>query len=230
MTEWELGIQAFRQGRLREASDRLRAAADDKERTVTQTVRFQTLAYLGAALYALGRAEEAVEALEQAIHFSPRAGTPSDLRINLSNAYLAAGRADDARRVLQETLQETPGSMEARMLLERLGQRDPATPLTGSALGVSPASVLRYMHTLSFGTVTAGGLDPAQVRLALTQIERHVEFLVRQIVTRDETIARLEAELEIARPPLLPLQTPEPTDGPPLTPLEALLRQKPRKP
>jgi len=49
LSDWQLGIKAFREGRMREATDRLRAAAGDRERTVMQAVRFQTLAFLGAA-------------------------------------------------------------------------------------------------------------------------------------------------------------------------------------
>ena len=115
------------------------------------------------------------------------------------------------------------------MLLGRLDQRDPSAPLSGAPLGDSPEGVLRYLRTLSF-TAVAGGFDPAQVRLALGQIERHLEFLVTQIVARDEALAGLEAEVDYLRrraaedAPEAALQK----DGPPLTPLEALLRQKPR--
>ncbi len=228
MTDWELGVQAFRQGRLREAADRLRAAAADQEHAVTLTARFQTLAHLGAALYALGRAAEAADAFEAAVRFAPPPAPPTELLINCANASLAAGRPEDARRSLERVLRDFPGNLEAQMLLGRLDQRDPETPLSGATLGDSPEGVLRYLKTLSFTPVAGGGLDPAQVRLALAQIERHIEFLVTQIVTRDEAIAGLEAEADYLRRRRAEQETPTEPDGPPLTPLEALLRQKPR--
>jgi tetratricopeptide (TPR) repeat protein len=226
MTDWELGVQAFRQGRLREAADRLQAAVEDSDRTVMREARFQTLAHLGAALYALGRAADAADAFKAAIGFALPSGPPTELLVNWANASLAAGRPEEARRALEQVLRDAPGHLEAQVLLDRLGRRDPDAPLSGETLGDSPAGVVRYIQTLSFKTVPAYGLDPAQVRLALTQIERHIEFLVLQIVSRDETIAGLEAENQYLHSRDIPAEVP--SDGTPLTPLEALLRQTPK--
>ena len=97
MTDWQLGVQAFHEGRMREAADRLQAALGESEMAVTQAVRYETCAYLGAALYALGLPAEALTAFEQAIQFSPAAAPPDDLLMNLAHAYLAAGRRGAAR-------------------------------------------------------------------------------------------------------------------------------------
>ena len=247
MTEWQHGIQAFREGRMREAADRLRSAAEEQERTVSLATRFQTLSYLGAALYALGHAAEAVAAFEQAVLLAPPPFPPAELTINLTNAFLASGRRDDARRALLLTLRNAPGHLEAQMLLRRIDQQSPEVPLTGATLGESPESAKRYLRTLSFSPVSTGGVDAAQVRLALKQIEHYLDALAVQVSTREETIARLEAELErfrqmedtlvenlIKAQQLADQRKREATaesasspDSPVLTPLEALFQQKP---
>ena len=247
MMDWELGFQAFREGRIREAVDRLGAAADERERTVSLGVRFQTLTFLGAALYALGKATEAAIAFQQAVRIAPPPMPPVDLTINLANAYLAAGRRGDARRALLMTLRNAPGNQEALMLLRRLDQQAPDEPVTGATLGESPEGARKYLRTLSFSRVSAGGLDPAQVKLALTQIELYLDFLAAQIAERDESIARLEAELErfhqmedtlvenlIKAQQLADQQQRAAShtdaasgDAPALTPLQALFQQKP---
>ncbi|MDQ6699834.1 MAG: tetratricopeptide repeat protein, partial [Acidobacteriota bacterium] len=188
-------MQAFREGRLREAADRLREAASQHERTVAQAMRYQTLSYLGATLYTLGLPVEAVEAFEQAVHFAVGA-PPPELTINLANAYLAAGRPQDARRALQTALRDSPGDMEAQMLLQRLDNRPADEPVVGAVLGHSPQSVQNYLRTLSFAQAAAGGYDPAQVRQALAQISRYVEGLASLMSAQQETIARQEAALE----------------------------------
>lgn len=196
MTDWQLGLRAFREGRMREATDRLRTAANDYERTVTQKVRFQTLAFLGAALYALGDPREAVVAFEQAVRLSPSAVVPADLNVNLANAYLAVGKRDNARLSLQQALRDAPGHVEARMLLQRLENSPEDQPIAGSVLGETPEGVKNYVHTLTFARVGSGGYDPAQVRQALLQIERYIDFLISQVSQRDETIVKLEQEIE----------------------------------
>jgi tetratricopeptide (TPR) repeat protein len=190
MTDWQLGLRAFREGRMREATDRLRTAANDYERTVTQRVRFQTLAFLGAALYALGDPGEAVGAFEQAVRLSPTATVPADLNVNLANAYLAVGKRDQARLSLQQALKDAPGHVEARMLLQRLENSPQDQPIAGSVLGETPEGVKNYVHTLTFARVGSGGYDPAQVRQALQQIERYIDFLIGQINQRDDTITK----------------------------------------
>ncbi|BDI32380.1 hypothetical protein CCAX7_44310 [Capsulimonas corticalis] len=196
MTDWQLGLRAFREGRMREATDRLRNAAGDRERTVTQGVRFQTLAFLGASLYALGHAAEAVTAFEDACRLSFAPGPPADLSVNLANSYLAVGRRDDAKRALQQALRAAPGHVEARMMLQRLENSPDDQPLVGSVLGETPEGVKAYLRTLSFARVASGGYDPAQVRQALSQMERYIDFLSAQIEERDATIASDEVELE----------------------------------
>ena len=199
MTDWQTGILAFREGRLREASDRLRRAADEQERTVTQESRYQTWAFLGAALYALGRAAEAADAFENAARLCPAPAVPPDLTVNLANAYLATGRRADARRALETTLQHAPGHVEARMLLNRLDSHDPNTPLSGAVLGESPEAARLFLRTLSFGAVAQGGYAPDQVREALGMLSHYIEFLAAQVGERDQTITQQTALLEQAR-------------------------------
>jgi tetratricopeptide (TPR) repeat protein len=194
-TEWQLGLRAFREGRVREAADRLRTAADDVDLTVMQAVRFQTLAYLGAALYALGHPADAVATFEDAILLCPMPKPPPDLHINLANAYLAVGRREDARESLQVALADAPGHVEARMMLERLENAPADAPVAGAVLGESPDVVKNYIRTLSFSRVASNGFDPSQVRQALTQIERYINFLSAQVDERDEMINKLDEQI-----------------------------------
>ncbi len=247
MTDWEQGIQAFREGRMREAVDRLRVAVQERDRTVSLAARFQMLSYLGAALYALGYTAEAVTVFQQAVQIAPPPAPPTDLTINLANALLASGRREDARQALLMTLSNAPGHLEAQMLLRRLDQQSPGMPVTGSTLGESSESAKKYLRTLSFSPASSGGLDPAQVRLALVQIEHYLDTLTDQLSARDRTIAGLEADLERfrqmedalvenlinaqqladQRKREFAMESAQPKDGPALTPLEALFQQKP---
>lgn len=199
MTDWQTGILAFREGRLREAADRLRLAADEQERTITQEARYQTWAFLGAAFYALGRAADAANAFEQAALLCPTPVVPPDLTVNLANSYLATGRREDARQALETTLQNAPGHVEARMLLKRLDSHAPDAPLSGAILGESPEAARLFLRTLSFGTITQGGYAPDQVREAMGMLSHYVEFLASQVSERDQMIAQQTAQLEQAR-------------------------------
>ncbi len=198
MTEWQTGMGAFREGRLREATDRLRSAAAEQERTVSQSVRYQTLAYLGAASYALGQIGEAVRAFETARLLCPTPSPSRDLLVNLANAYLATGRRQEAQSTLEEALRRHPGDMEIGMLLSRLQNRSGTDQVTGAVLGETPESVIRFVNTLSFSTVSSG-YSPDQVRAALSQIQHYVEFLASQIAARDHTITQNAAEIERLR-------------------------------
>jgi tetratricopeptide (TPR) repeat protein len=218
-----------------------------------QVVRFQTLAFLGAALYALGYSYDAVTAFEDAVRLAPEPGAPADLSVNLANAYLAVGRRDEARTALMHALAAAPGHVEARMMLQRLESSPADEPIVGSVLGESPEGVKTYLRTLTFARVSAGGYDPAQVRQALTQLERYIEFLASQITQRDETIAKQEQEMERYRkmedqyiqsmidrnnesdplfghtptaPPTVEPEAPKTDDQPELTPIERLFQNK----
>lgn len=237
---------------MREAADRLRASAGDRERTVMQVVRFQTLAFLGAALYALGYSFDAVAAFEDAVRLAPHPGAPADLSVNLANAYLAVGRRDEARTALMHALAAAPGHVEARMMFQRLESSPADEPIIGSVLGESPEGVKTYLRTLTFARVSAGGYDPAQVRQALSQLERYIDFLATQITQRDETIEKQEHEMERYRqmedkyiqsmidkshqddvlytppstPGTPPPEEPKPEGQPELTPIERLFQNK----
>jgi len=195
MTDWRMGLLAFREGRMHEAADRLGSAAAERERTVSQTVRFETYVYLGAALYSLGQPVEAVKAFETAFQLSPTPIPPSELTLNLAHAYLAAGRRDAAREALLFLLNYAPGHVAARMLLQRLDNA-PDEPITGTILGDSVESVKKYIHTLRSATVSSGGYDPAQVWEALSQLETYMETLDKRLQREQETLRHYEAEIE----------------------------------
>jgi tetratricopeptide (TPR) repeat protein len=198
MTEWQMGIRAFQEGRLREAADRLKAASVEHERTVSQSVGFQTYTYLGAALYALGQASAAADAFAQAVSLRLETKPPLDLMINLANARLAAGHLDSAEQALTETLQDHPGAMEARTLLERLRSRTQDQPLTGAIFGETPESVKRFLETLTFSSVP-NGYAPAQVRAAMAQIGHYIDLLSRLLDEQEQTVSLYVAENERLR-------------------------------
>ncbi len=198
MTERQLGIDAFRQGRLREAVDRLRAAAADHDRTVSLHVGIQIYAHLGAALYALGDAAGAADMFSAAVSLHAASPIPLDLLMNLANASLASGRRQTAEQVLIRALNDNPGAMEARLVLERLRSRSDSRPITGVILGESPESVKRYMDTLSFSS-TDQGYSPDEVRAALTQIHHYVDTLTDLLAARDRKIAAQDGEIERLR-------------------------------
>lgn len=195
MTEWELGIQAYREGRLREAADRLQAAQDETEMAVSQAARYQTCAYLGAALYALGLPAQALTAFEAAARFSPSAVPPADLLMNLAHAYLAAGRRSAARETLRLLLSEAPGHVAANMLAARLDTNPESDAVSGSVLGTSPATAQNYIRTLTFSRSTAQGYDPAEVQEALTQLGRYISGLTQELEHAESKIAQYEREI-----------------------------------
>jgi len=90
---------------------------------------FVALANLGATLQSLGRIEEAITTLQQAVAARP---THAAARNNLGAALIAAGRVDQAIEQFTRTLQATPGDLDARYnlglaLLSR-GQPQQALP------------------------------------------------------------------------------------------------------
>lgn len=180
---------------MREAVDRLQNAVRETDSAVSQTARFQTYAFLGAALYSLGQAADAVAAFETALRLNPSKSPPPDLTVNLANAYLAAGRRDDAIRLLQQTLQFAPGHIEARMLLQRLAAQTDTSASGGMVLGTSPQSVKQFLRSLVFKTVSTEGYDPAQVRQAFLQIERYTDFLIAQVAHSERVIAQNQQEI-----------------------------------
>ncbi len=197
MTDWHLGLQAFREGRVREAADRLQDALAENELATSQTVRYETYAYLGAALYALGRPAEAVPAFEMAFRFSPAPVPPDDLTLNLAHAYLAAGRRAAAREALLFLLAHSPGHVAAGMLLARLEDAPSNESLSGSVLGASPQTAEAYIRTLTFSQPASGGYAPAEVHEALRQLQRLITSLSQEL--RQVEAQNTEYELEILR-------------------------------
>lgn len=238
MTDWELGLLAFREGRTREAVDRLEAAAAETELTVSRAARFETLAHLGAAQYALGRPGDAARAFEGARRLRPASAAPPDLLLNLAHAYLADGRRADARAALSALLGRTPGHVAARMLLRRLDNTPPDQPVTGAVLGDSVESVKQYLRTLTFESVGAGGYDPAQVREALSQVERYIDSLDQQLsraqtalAAQEDEIARLRQTEEVLIQNMVAAQQganghPSDPDAAQLSPIEILFQKK----
>jgi len=239
MTDWRLGLLAFREGRMHEAADRLGSAAAERELTVSQATRFETCVYLGAALYGLGRPVEAIKAFETAFQLSPTPIPPSELTQNLVHAYLAAGRRDAAREALRFLINYAPGHVAARMLLQRLDNTPDDEPITGTMLGESVESVKKYLQTLRFASVSSGGYDPAQVWEALSQLEIYIEALDMRLQRQQETVRHYEAEIERYRQMeeamvenLVQMQQdaqnrPVELEAPQLTPIEILFQKKP---
>ncbi len=195
MTDWQLGLQAFREGRMREAADRLQTALSEYELTISQVVRYETSAYLGAALYALGLPTQALTAFEQAVHFSPAAVPPADLQMNLAHAYLAAGRRDEAGQTLRSLLTAAPGHVAASMLLARLDSTAAGTPVSGAVLGTSAKTAQDYIRTLTFTRSVPNGYDPAEVQEALTQLTRYINGLTQELDQSEARNAHYETEI-----------------------------------
>ncbi len=197
MTDWQLGMQAFHEGRMREAADRLQAALGENELAVTQSVRYETCAYLGAALYALGLPLEALTAFEQAVRFSPAAAPPDDLLMNLAHAYLAAGRRGAARETLRFLLTQTPGHVAAGMLASRLDETPDNAAVSGAVLGASPETAENYIRTLTFSQSVSGGYAPSEVHEALGQLQKLIMALISDL--REAEARNAQNELEILR-------------------------------
>lgn len=236
MTDWQLGFQAFHEGRMREAADRLGAATADTDLTVTRDIRYESNAYLGAALYALGRGAESVSAFEAAFQLSPTPAVPPELSLNLTYAYLAAGRREAARETLLYLLEHSPGHVAARMLLLRLDSTPQEETVTGSILGASVESVKKYISTLTFETSEASGYEPAQVREALRQLEGYIDGLDKRLREDEATITRCEEEIQRLRQMedvivqnIVQMQNPTPLDetkAGELSPIEILFQKK----
>lgn len=235
MTDWQLGMQAYREGRMREAADRLQAALGENELAVTQHVRYETCAYLGAALYALGLPAEALTAFEQAAQFAPSAAPPDDLLMNLAHAYLAAGRRRAARETLRLLLTQTPGHIAAGMLAARLDEAPADALISGAVLGASPETAENYIRTLTFSQLVSGGYAPAEVQEAFSQLERLITALSHDLRDAEAQIAQNEMELlryrqmeDAVVENMMQIQ-PSPqtqSDEKDLTPIELLFRQK----
>lgn len=180
---------------MREAADRLQAAQDENEMAVSQAARYQTCAYLGAALYALGLPSQALTAFEAAFRFSPSAVPPADLLMNLAHAYLAAGRRSAARETLRLLLSEAPGHVAANMLASRLNASPEEDNVSGSVLGTSPETAQNYIRTLTFSRTAAQGYDPAEVQEALSQLGRYISGLTQELEHAEAEIAQYELEI-----------------------------------
>jgi tetratricopeptide (TPR) repeat protein len=237
MTDWQLGLQAFHEGRMREAADRLQAALEEHELTTSQRVRYETCAYLGAALYTLGLPAEALAAFEKAFRFSPDHPPSEDLMMNIAHVYLALGRRDAAQEALRFLLAHTPGHVAATMLVARLDNMPADDTISGAILGASPQTAEQYIRTLTFSQPLSGGYAPAEVQEALRHLQKLITGLSRELKQAQEENALHEIEIlryrqmEDAvvesmlqtRPPA-PEETDEAKSG--LSPIEILFRQK----
>lgn len=236
MIDWQLGLQAFHEGRMREAADRLGSALEEHELTVSQAARYETYAYLGVALYALGLPAEAVTAFEMAFRFAPGPVPPADLTMNLAHAYLAAGRRDAAREAVQFLLAYAPGHVAATMLAARLEDTPVGSPISGMVLGSSSEAAERYIRTLSFSRPISGGYAPAEVQEALSQLQRLISDLTHDLKEAHQENAQREQELlhyrqmedavveNIIQTQASSLESSEDSSG--LSPIEILFRQK----
>ena len=195
MTDWQLGLQAFREGRMREAADRLQAALEENELSTSLAARYETCAYLGAALYALGLPTEAVNAFEAAFQFSPTPVPPEELTMNLAHAYLASGRRDAAREALRFLVFHAPGHVAANMLAARLDSSPADDKIKGVILGTSPETAHAYIRTLTFTRSTFAGYNPAEVQEALGQLGRFINSLTHELAQAEAKNAQYELEI-----------------------------------
>ncbi len=195
MTDREKGLTAFREGRMREAADRLQAASDEHELTVTQAAQYEASAFLGAALYALGLPAQAMTAFENAVRFAPGGTPPPDLLMNFAHASLAAGQRGSARETLRSLLDAAPGHVAAGMLLARLEAASGAA-VSGAVLGTSVKTAQDYIRTLTFTRNVPHGYDPAEVQEALSQLGRYIGGLTRQLEDAQAQIAERDSEIQ----------------------------------
>ena len=196
MTDWQMGLLAFREGRMREAADKLSLALSEQELSVSLTSRFETCSNLGAALYAEGRHVDAVAAFETAFRLSPTPIPPVELTLNLVHAYLAAQRRDAAHEALLFLLSHAPGHVAARMLLQRLDHVPQNRPVAGSIMGDSIDSARKYLQTVNFTRVASGGYDTVEVQEVLSLVEKYIIQLDLRLQSSQNTVLQYEDEIE----------------------------------
>lgn len=196
MTDWQMGLLAFREGRMREAADRLSLALSEQEMAVSLTARFETCANLGAALYAEGRPVDAVAAFETAFRLSPTPVPPTELTLNLAHAYLAAQRRGEAREALLFLLSHAPGHVAARMLLQRLDHTPQNKAIAGAVMGDSIDSARKYLQTVNFTQITGGGYDPREVQEVLSLVEDYLTQLDLRLQATQNTVVQYEDEID----------------------------------
>ena len=95
-----LGWEHYEAGELEPALDAFERALEARERDPAYAGAIEIARYaIGKTLRALGRSEEAIPLLEQAVAWSERQGAPDGwFHEELAEEYAAVGRADDARR------------------------------------------------------------------------------------------------------------------------------------
>ncbi len=238
MTDWQMGLLAFREGRMREAADRLSLALSEQEMAVSLTARFETCANLGAALYAEGRPVDAVAAFETAFRLSPIPIPPTELTLNLAHAYLAAQRREAAREALLFLLSHAPGHVAARMLLQRLDHAPQNRAVAGTVMGDSIDSARKYLQTVNFTRVAGGGYDPIEVQEVLflvedylTQLELRLQATQNTVLEHEDEIDRYRRMEEAMVQNIVQMQQnsehyPAPSDVSQLSPIEILFQKK----
>jgi Flp pilus assembly protein TadD len=116
---------------------------------------------LGAVLFELGRAEEALKILKRAMEVSPRW---SDTHRSLGLVYAKLGRHDEAERTWREGLALTPEDPDLRSMLSRLlleqGRYGEALAEAEVALKQSP-DVLPAFYTRTLALEALGRMDEA---------------------------------------------------------------------
>ena len=103
------------------------------------TVWYQTFSNLGAALQGMGRSEEAVAHLEEALRLDPSSATA---RTNLGGVLYGLGRLQESAAQFEEALRLKPESFQARnnlaSVLHGLGRIEEATEHYRAVLGERP--------------------------------------------------------------------------------------------
>lgn len=152
-------------------------AARQKGRT-TQHSSFTASYYLGSALLELGRFQDAIEPLQEAVRLSPATGS---LYVPLVRAQAASGRLADAERTAARGLSVAPRHpgllrVKARLLIDR-GAIGPAAAALEEARGLAPEDpfIRVDLANLLRGTRPVDALAEADeaVRLAPRAAEAH---------------------------------------------------------
>jgi tetratricopeptide (TPR) repeat protein len=143
---------------------------EEYRRQVTRFVRLERERARARELLAQDRPSAAAELLEALLNDYPGASVP--LRLQLAEAYRAAGRLGRAERVLEQALAAPTTDFEERRLresLERIHQTFPEVPV----------------RTVQVVYDTAGDLPPAAARTVVPQVLTAAGFRVGGLLLRE---------------------------------------------
>ncbi|CAN5848408.1 hypothetical protein BH11PSE3_BH11PSE3_27740 [soil metagenome] len=153
----------------------------------------EALATFGQCLSAMGRHDEAIDAMERARQLDPRS---VETLQHLAIVYWMAGQGDRALEAVDDSLKVLPGSARAHygrmMILDQLGRRDEAMAERLTMLrGLSVAQgVAEQVEALAGG---AGWRAAMEVWIALLERTNRWEGVAMQWMAVDEPSRALDA-------------------------------------